>query len=183
MNSNSLLNYGLMPTEYGQMLIAQTHRGLTALAFADTDTELETWLREVRSAFNIEREDSQLKVLGDHLLEWMANPRMPTKFPLDLMGTPFQRDVWNALLKIPCGETRTYTGVAEIIGRPKAVRAVASACGKNAVALIVPCHRVIGSDGDLHGYRWGLERKRAMLQKEGVAAYSASISSVKFAVV
>jgi AraC family transcriptional regulator of adaptative response/methylated-DNA-[protein]-cysteine methyltransferase len=169
MKSNRLLNYRLMPTEYGQMLIAKTNRGLTALAFADTDAELESWLHEVRSGFNNERDDAALKLLGDHLLELMANPRLPTKFPLDLMGTQFQRDVWNALLKIPCGETRTYSEVAEAVGRPKAVRAVASACGKNAVALIVPCHRVIGTDGNLHGYRWGLERKLAMLEKEEVA--------------
>lgn len=87
---------------------------------------------------------------------------------LKMTGTPFQMKVWKALLKIPRGQTRTYTEIAEAVGSPKAVRAVGSACGKNKIAFLVPCHRVVASNGKLGGYRWGLERKKAMLAWEAL---------------
>ena len=86
--------------------------------------------------------------------------------PLDLRGTAFQQRVWQALCRIPAGETRSYAQLAEMVGNPAAVRAVARSCATNPVSLAVPCHRVVGSDGDLTGYRWGVPRKRALLERE-----------------
>ena len=97
---------------------------------------------------------------------FIAEPRAALALPLDLRGTAFQRRVWEALRRIPFGETRTYGELAEMVGAPSAVRAVARACAQNHVSLAVPCHRVVGKDGDLTGYRWGVPRKRALLAKE-----------------
>ena len=100
------------------------------------------------------------------VVEFLEEPKAALALPLDLRGTAFQRRVWEALVAIPFGETRTYGQMAEAIGAPKAVRAVARACAQNHVSLAVPCHRVVGKDGDLTGYRWGVPRKRALLAKE-----------------
>jgi methylated-DNA-[protein]-cysteine S-methyltransferase len=103
------------------------------------------------------------------LAEYFAGSRRSFTLPLDLGGTPFQRSVWEALRAIPYGETTTYAQLAAAIGRPRAVRAVAAAVGRTPVPIIVPCHRVVGSDGSLTGYRGGLERKRALLELEGAS--------------
>jgi AraC family transcriptional regulator of adaptative response/methylated-DNA-[protein]-cysteine methyltransferase len=100
------------------------------------------------------------------VVEFLEEPKAALALPLDLRGTAFQRRVWEALTRIPFGETRTYGQMAEAIGAPRAVRAVARACAQNHVSLAVPCHRVVGKDGDLTGYRWGVPRKRALLAKE-----------------
>jgi len=100
---------------------------------------------------------------------FIAEPAAALELPLDLRGTAFQRQVWEALRRIPLGETRTYSGLAAEMGMPKATRAVARACAQNKVSLAVPCHRVVGRDGDLTGYRWGVERKRALLAGEKAA--------------
>ena len=101
---------------------------------------------------------------------FITNPDRALDLPLDIQGTAFQAQVWRALQKIPVGKTATYTEIAAALGRPKAVRAVARACAENKLALLVPCHRVIRRDGELGGYRWGLERKRALLAREGADA-------------
>lgn len=108
-------------------------------------------------------------------LDEVAEKLLPTHplfegadIPFSLKGTPFQIKVWEALLQIPRGETRTYADIARAVGSPKAVRAVGSACGKNKIAFLIPCHRVVASDGKLGGYRWGLERKKAMLAWEAL---------------
>ena len=100
------------------------------------------------------------------MLDFISEPRQALDLPLDLRGTAFQLRVWEALRRIPPGETRTYGRVAEMIGAPKAVRAVARSCATNPVSLAVPCHRVVGKDGDLTGYRWGVPRKRTLLERE-----------------
>ena len=94
-------------------------------------------------------------------------PRLGLDLPLDIRGTGFQQRVWQALLNIPTGSTATYTDIANQIGSPKSVRAVARACGANVLAVGIPCHRVVRTDGALSGYRWGVERKRALLKREG----------------
>jgi AraC family transcriptional regulator of adaptative response/methylated-DNA-[protein]-cysteine methyltransferase len=102
------------------------------------------------------------------VLEFVETPTMPLDLPLDIRGTAFQQRVWQALCGIPSGSTATYAEIAWEIGQPLAVRAVASACAANALALVIPCHRVIRRDGNLSGYRWGIERKRVLLEREGV---------------
>ena len=100
------------------------------------------------------------------MLDFLEEPKQALDLPLDLRGTAFQQRVWRTLCRIPPGETRTYGELARMIGDPRAVRAVARSCARNPVSLAVPCHRVIGSDGSLTGYRWGVPRKRALLEKE-----------------
>jgi AraC family transcriptional regulator of adaptative response/methylated-DNA-[protein]-cysteine methyltransferase len=104
------------------------------------------------------------------VVAYVAEPRAALELPLDLRGTAFQRRVWEALRGIPLGETRTYSGLAAEMGEPRATRAVARACAQNKVSIAVPCHRVVGKDGDLTGYRWGVPRKRALLAGEAAAA-------------
>ena len=100
------------------------------------------------------------------VLAFLEEPKQALDLPLDLRGTAFQQRVWQALCRIPAGETRSYAQLAEMVGNPAAVRAVARSCATNPVSLAVPCHRVVGSDGDLTGYRWGVPRKRALLERE-----------------
>ncbi len=106
---------------------------------------------------------------------FITSPDRALDLPLDIQGTAFQAQVWRALQKIPVGKTATYTEIAAALGRPKAVRAVARACAENKLALLVPCHRVVRRDGELGGYRWGIERKRALLAREGAAAARESV--------
>jgi len=115
-------------------------------------------------------EDAALKDWADRIVRFITAPDQNLDLPLDIQGTAFQARVWRALQKIPLGETASYTDIAATLGQPKAVRAVAQACAANKLALLVPCHRVIRSNGDLGGYRWGLERKRALLAAERAAA-------------
>jgi len=150
----------------GKLLIASTERGLCAVRFGDSDASL---LRELQSDFhaaNLQRRDSELKPAVASVKSLMAGTNISGDIPLDIQGTAFQQRVWNALRQIPRGQTRSYTEVAQSIGSPKAVRAVANACASNPVALVVPCHRVVQSNGKLAGYRWGVERKAALLRKE-----------------
>jgi len=115
----------------------------------------------------IERDDTTLAELVRQVVAFIKEPKAALSLPLDLRGTVFQRRVWNALCRIPPGETWTYTQLAESIGAPRAVRAVARSCATNPVSLAVPCHRVIGADGQLTGYRWGVPQKRVLIEKEG----------------
>lgn len=154
----------------GRMLIAGTRHGICAVYFGADDEAL---LGELREEF------PRAEIAADmgHLADWTAeivafleekSPSVP-EIPLDMYGTAFQRRVWEALLRIAPGETKTYRDLAEEIGAPAAARAVGRACATNPVSLIVPCHRVVGTDGRLHGYRWGLARKEALRQWEAGA--------------
>ena len=106
------------------------------------------------------------------VLDFLEEPKQALDLPLDLRGTVFQQRVWRTLCQIPPGETRTYAQLAEMVGNPRAVRAVARSCATNPVSLAVPCHRVVGSDGGLTGYRWGVPRKQALLAREGASVTS-----------
>ena len=153
----------------GSILAAQTERGVCAILIGEDADQL---VRDLQDRFPKatlvgdapEYQDLMAKVVG--LVE---NPKSGFGLPLDIQGTAFQKRVWNALQQIPPGTTATYTEIAANIGMPKAVRAVAQACGANSLAVAIPCHRVIRNDGSLSGYRWGVERKRALLQREGQA--------------
>src|SRR5437868_7727471 len=143
----------------GRVILAATGKGVCWLSFGNTDKQMETALRAEFPKAAVSRNDAQLKPWLNELHRHFAGEQPHLDLPLDVRATAFQRRVWDALLAIPYGETRSYKQVAEAIGAPTAVRAVARACATNPVAVIVPCHRVIGTDGSLTGYAGGLHRK------------------------
>ncbi len=150
----------------GRVILAATPKGICWLSFGDTDTQMEAALREEFPKAGVSRDNTGLKPWMDELARHFAGEQPHLDLPLDVRATAFQRRVWDALLAIPYGETRSYKQVAEAIGSPRAVRAVARACATNPVAVVVPCHRVIGTDGKLHGYAGGLHRKKKLLETE-----------------
>ena len=150
----------------GPLMVGATASGVCFIGFAEEFEALEGDLRQRFPQARVEPAPAALAETVRQVVEFLEEPRAALALPLDLRGTAFQRRVWEALVGIPFGETRTYGQMAEAIGAPKAVRAVARACAQNHVSLAVPCHRVVGKDGDLTGYRWGVPRKRAILAKE-----------------
>ncbi len=157
--------YTLADTSVGRVLMAVTDKGICAISLGSDDDQLVAELRRDFAGAAIERDDAALQHLITALIG-QIDGELPTRLPLDVRATAFQRLVWDELWAIPHGETRSYTQIAEQIGRPSAARAVASACGSNRIAVAIPCHRVVGSSGHLSGYRWGVERKRALLDME-----------------
>jgi AraC family transcriptional regulator of adaptative response/methylated-DNA-[protein]-cysteine methyltransferase len=153
----------------GPLLVGATAQGICFIGFAEPFEALEGDLRHRFPHARVEPADAALAAMVRQVAAFIEEPAAALSLPLDLRGTAFQRRVWEALTRIPLGETRTYAGVAAMIGNPAAVRAVARACAQNHVSLAVPCHRVVGSNGDLTGYRWGVPRKRALLAKEKAA--------------
>jgi AraC family transcriptional regulator of adaptative response/methylated-DNA-[protein]-cysteine methyltransferase len=169
------IRYTIVPSQLGRLLVGATDTGICAVSLGSDDMTLERELRnEFPRAELIRVDEGADRWLGnlvrqvEHSLSTPAGK--PPAIPLDIMGTAFQYRVWQALQAIPAGETRTYTEVAQAIRRPKAVRAVARACASNRVAVVVPCHRVVRSDGTLGGYRWGVERKKRLLAAERASA-------------
>ena len=160
--------FAVVPCALGRLLVAATARGICRISLGDDADALERGLAAEFPAATIARDD-------DTLRHWVAeitahlDGRQPTlELPLDVRATAFQRRVWEALRKIPYGSTRSYSEVARAVGNAKATRAVARACAANPVAIVVPCHRVVREDGDLGGYRWGVQRKGALLKQEAV---------------
>ncbi len=153
----------------GPLLVGATEAGICFIGFAEPPEALEGDLRARFPKARIEPADAALEGAVRQVCGFLAEPAAALALPLDLRGTAFQRQVWEALRRIPLGETRTYAGLAAEIGNPAAVRAVARACARNPVSLAVPCHRVVGSTGDLTGYRWGVPRKAALLAGEAKA--------------
>ncbi len=160
------IRHAIVRTELGWLLAAATSRGLCAVEFGASRGELAALLRERFSAANLEPADPALVRWAARIVAFVSKPSRPLNLPLDLAGTAFQQRVWQALRAIAPGETVSYAQLAARLGEPRATRAVASAIARNPVALAVPCHRVIGSDGTLRGYRWGTERKRELLARE-----------------
>jgi AraC family transcriptional regulator of adaptative response/methylated-DNA-[protein]-cysteine methyltransferase len=150
----------------GPLLVGATTSGICFIGFAEPPGALEGDLRARFPQARILPADAALAAIVHQVAAFIAEPNAALALPLDLRGTAFQRRVWEALQRIPLGETRSYAGLAAEIGNPAAVRAVARACARNPVALAVPCHRVVGSSGDLTGYRWGTPRKAALLAGE-----------------
>jgi AraC family transcriptional regulator of adaptative response/methylated-DNA-[protein]-cysteine methyltransferase len=154
----------------GSILVAATDQGICAISLGDDPDAL---VRDLQDNF------PKAKLIGGdrEFEQWMAKvigfveaPERGLDLPLDVQGTAFQQRVWQALRKIPAGSTASYTEVARRIGAPQSVRAVASACASNAIAVAIPCHRVVRTDGELSGYRWGVARKRALLDREAKRA-------------
>jgi AraC family transcriptional regulator of adaptative response/methylated-DNA-[protein]-cysteine methyltransferase len=148
------------------MLVAGTAKGICAVMLGDADERLEAELRCEYPQAEIARDQSAFTPWIRGIVANLNGKRPHLDLPLDVQGTAFQWKVWRYLQSIPYGETRSYGEVAAAIGAPSAVRAVARACATNKVCLVVPCHRVVAKDGALAGYRWGVERKRALLRKE-----------------
>jgi AraC family transcriptional regulator of adaptative response/methylated-DNA-[protein]-cysteine methyltransferase len=159
---------------FGRLLVGATDKGVCFIGFAEPDDALLGDLRQRFPRAEIQADDAALADTVDTVLRFLQEPRQALDLPLDLRGTAFQQRVWNALRQIPPGQTRTYGEVAVSIGEPRAVRAVARSCATNPVSLAVPCHRVVGKDGNLTGYRWGVPRKQALLARERAAAGKAA---------
>jgi AraC family transcriptional regulator of adaptative response/methylated-DNA-[protein]-cysteine methyltransferase len=184
-NSNAVL--GMTPSAYknggkdadirfavgqcslGAILVARSNKGICAIALGDDPNGLVRNLQDRFPNANLIGGDREFERLVAEVVGFVEAPRIGLALPLDVRGTAFQQRVWQALRGIPAGKTASYAEIARRIGRPKAVRAVAQACGANPIAVAIPCHRVVKNDGVLSGYRWGVERKRALLEKEAKA--------------
>ncbi len=164
--AGATITFAIAPTPLGRMLVAATERGLCAVRFGENASELERDLREEFHAAELHRDDAAMGKYVEPLLASLRGDNTIIDLPLDVRATAFQKKVWETLRQIPRGETRSYTDVARDIGEPHAVRAVARACASNPVAIAVPCHRVVRSDGGLAGYRWGVDRKKKLLEAE-----------------
>jgi AraC family transcriptional regulator of adaptative response/methylated-DNA-[protein]-cysteine methyltransferase len=153
----------------GAILVAASAKGVCAILFGDDPDALLRDLQERFPRATLTGNAPQFRELAAKVIGFVDDPASEPDFPLDLRGTDFQQQVWAALRGIPAGQTASYLDVAKRIGAPDAVRAVAQACAANPVAVAIPCHRVVKSDGDLSGYRWGVDRKRRLLNREAVA--------------
>ncbi|HEX3102886.1 MAG TPA: bifunctional DNA-binding transcriptional regulator/O6-methylguanine-DNA methyltransferase Ada [Terriglobales bacterium] len=160
------ISYSFSESPIGTMLIAATDKGICSIQFADSEEELEQGLKQEFPFALRRRDDNGMANLAEQVVKRISGVDSSTSLPLDIQATAFQRRVWSYLQSIAFGKTRSYTEVAKAIRHPSAVRAVARACASNPVAIAIPCHRVLRSNGDLGGYRWGLERKKALLEIE-----------------
>ena len=160
------IRYAVEPCALGAIIVAATPQGVCAIEFGDSGHALIERLRARFPQAAFEPGDPDFRRWLGQVLAYIDQPKGLLDLPLDIQGTVFQRRVWQALREIPSGQTRSYSAVAAAIGQPSAARAVARACATNAVAVAVPCHRVVRSDGDLSGYRWGIERKAELLRRE-----------------
>lgn len=154
----------------GKILVAATRRGVCAVEFGDSESALRVRIKRQFPRAIIDSDDRQFRALVRKTILLIEEPRAAHDLPLDIRCTAFQRRVWRALQQIPPGETRTYSQIAKDIGAPKAARAVGAACGQNKIAVVVPCHRAVGKDGEMRGYRWGIPRKQKLLNKESAKA-------------
>jgi AraC family transcriptional regulator of adaptative response/methylated-DNA-[protein]-cysteine methyltransferase len=162
----AVVRYTIANSPLGRMLIAATEKGICSIQFANNDAQLQQGLMREFPFATRRQDDAAMAEWRVSLTRLMEGREAHPSLPLDIRATAFQRRVWEALQKIPRGETRSYSAVAKKIGMPKATRAVARACATNPVAIAIPCHRVIREDGDLGGYRWGVERKEQLLALE-----------------
>jgi AraC family transcriptional regulator of adaptative response/methylated-DNA-[protein]-cysteine methyltransferase len=159
------IGYTLTASPLGRLLVAGTERGICAVRLGDSDAELEEGLRSEFPAAQLSR-DEALREWTAEIVKHLRGQQPHLDLPVDVQATAFQWRVWQELCAIPYGSTRTYAEIAQRIGQPKAVRAVGRACATNPVAVVVPCHRAVRTDGGLGGYRWGLKRKEKLLKKE-----------------
>jgi AraC family transcriptional regulator of adaptative response/methylated-DNA-[protein]-cysteine methyltransferase len=160
------IHYTIVASPLGRLLVAATDRGVCAVTMGATDAELKRNLEQEYPAAAIEADKGPLAKWTGQILAHLAGRRPRLDLPVDVQATAFQWQVWNALAAVPSGETRSYSQIAEAIGRPRAARAVARACATNPVALVIPCHRIVPGAGGIGGYRWGSRRKKALLARE-----------------
>jgi AraC family transcriptional regulator of adaptative response/methylated-DNA-[protein]-cysteine methyltransferase len=160
------IRFALGRCSLGAVLVASTERGLCAISLGDDEGTLERELAELFPKAALERGDATYQRQLRRVIALVEKPTRGIDLPLDVRGTAFQERVWRTLSKVPAGQTLTYTELAKLVGTPRAVRAVASACAANRLAIAIPCHRVIATSGKLTGYRWGIERKRELIERE-----------------
>lgn len=172
-----VIRFAVGQCSLGAILVAQSERGVCAISLGDDAELLVRELQDVFPRAQLVGGDAAFERLVAEVVGFVEAPAMGLNLPLDVRGTAFQERVWRALREIPVGTTLSYTALAERLGAPKSVRAVARACATNRLAVAIPCHRVVRRDGDLAGYRWGIERKSALLVREKEQARTAAISN------
>lgn len=160
------IQYGVTECILGWVLVAATERGICSIELGDDVTALVLQTQKRFPAATIKKAGSDFKCVIEDVVDFVHTPTSDFNLPLDIQGTVFQQKVWSVLKDIEPGKTMSYTEVAEKIGNPHAVRAVATACAANKLAVVIPCHRVISKSGKLSGYRWGVARKKALLENE-----------------
>jgi AraC family transcriptional regulator, regulatory protein of adaptative response / methylated-DNA-[protein]-cysteine methyltransferase len=164
-----VIHFAIIECSLGALVMAQSAKGIIAVLLGDDRDELRQELQRRFPAVALVAGDAKVEARAREVSAFLESPARGLHVPLDMRGTDFQRTVWEALRRIPAGSTESYADIARRIGMPKSVRAVAQACAANPLAIVVPCHRVVRSDGTLSGYRWGVERKRALLEKEAAS--------------
>jgi AraC family transcriptional regulator of adaptative response/methylated-DNA-[protein]-cysteine methyltransferase len=163
------MNYTIVKSSLGRVLIAATAKGIGWLGFGDSDAQAMEEIRADYPALDLARDDAACERYANPILKFLAGKAPFPTLPIDVIGTPFQRAVWDELCAIPAGATRSYGDIARRIGRPDAPRATGAAVGANPVSILIPCHRALASDGSLHNYRYGLARKQTLLELEGAS--------------
>jgi len=167
--TGAVIRFAVGQCSLGAILVAQSQRGICAILLDDDPDKLVRDLQDQFPKAQLIGGDAEFESLIAQVVGFIEAPSLGLNLPLDVQGTAFQQRVWQALREIPPGVTESYTQIAERIGSPRAVRAVAQACGANHIAVAIPCHRVVRRDGDLSGYRWGVDRKRELLRREAKA--------------
>ena len=167
--ANAVIRFAVGECSLGTILVAASERGVCAILMGDDPDALARDLQDRFPKADFIGGDAAFEQLVAKVVGFVEMPKLGLDLPLDVRGTAFQQRVWQALREIPAGSTASYAEIAQRIGAPKAVRAVAGACAANALAVAIPCHRVVRNDGSLSGYRWGVERKRALLEREAKA--------------
>lgn len=160
------VHFSIEQCSLGLALIAKSHKGICAIMLGDTAEELISDFQKRFRMFNLVKANKFIAEITKEVINYIEAPKHAFKLPLDIYGTKFQQKTWQALREIPFGTTVSYTDIAKKINLPKAVRAVAQACGANPIAVLIPCHRVLRLDGSLSGYRWGIHRKKILLERE-----------------
>jgi len=164
------IRFAVGQSSLGEILVASSRKGVAAILLGD---DPEALVRDLQDRFPRARlvgGDADYEKLVARVVGFVETPQIGLDLPLDVRGTAFQQRVWRALGEIPPGQTMSYAQIARVIGAPKAVRAVAGACASNSIAVAIPCHRVVRNDGSLSGYAWGVERKRALIEREAAKA-------------
>ncbi|PVY67714.1 bifunctional DNA-binding transcriptional regulator/O6-methylguanine-DNA methyltransferase Ada [Pusillimonas noertemannii] len=167
--AGSVIRFAVAQCSLGAILVASSQRGICAILIDDDPDFLVRDLQDRFPKAELVGGDAEYEAMVARVVGFVEAPSIGLDLPLDIRGTAFQQRVWQALREIPAGDTASYSDIARRIGAPNAVRAVGRACGANAIAVAIPCHRVVRRDGDLTGYRWGVERKRELLRREAEA--------------
>ena len=170
------IQFALVECSLGWLVVAATERGVCMIEFGDEPESLKSELKTRFAKAELRDDDPTFSELVGRVVDYVEAPKHGLNLPLDIQGTVFQRKVWEALRDVPAGTTATYAEIAQRIGKPTAVRAVAGACSANKLAVAIPCHRIVRSDGSLSGYRWGVHRKRKLLKRESEASEEATRS-------
>jgi AraC family transcriptional regulator of adaptative response/methylated-DNA-[protein]-cysteine methyltransferase len=163
---NTKIHFAIGECSLGAILVAQSERGVCSILIGDDPRLLIEDLQDTFPNAHLIGNESGYEDLVAKVVGMVEKPAMGFDLPLDIRGTAFQQRVWKALQQIPVGTTASYADIAKKIGEPRAFRAVAQACGANTLAVAIPCHRVVRNDGGLSGYRWGIERKRTLIERE-----------------